>query len=1367
MGRREASVKDHQPVPLPHDGPLARLLESREPFASSRFEDDAVVASALRLLRPLTVGTGASPATSAAEESSHCLLRTLMHASSVEEQLQSLQRFKSLILQRHATDGSDPHRSTTDEDGSVRLILLELSLGSRTTPPLRRALQYTLDAMAQALPLAEDSALRWETALDSMLASVSHYEDSWLFWKEPLTTLQHALAYSYTAGRIAPSVAIDCLGQHARTVSLDASRPWSKTTADETDKAAQIANIFKSIHRIPSAEVGQLVELQQFFYRVITFVYLPVDHLKIVVVAYGKAQTWTAESLHLFLQTFLPTLTDTQQVYLLQGILVSIDGQLLMERVDDGHGESFLHVFLASFQRLAQHSPDAHIRVAALKGVRTLLLQCETGLAATRDDHLLTFLTNQTLQIVLDAWDSPDRRLANALPSLFQAILRLMHHRPQAAQLEALVRRVLEQPLHCKGRYIALDTLLPELGAQSLLDCAGDGLIDELLLGVADHGHNTVAIADLWARLLKTLLEDRMQEATAGSRQKSAKATEFDSSSAALSEKSSGKRTAAQSPSKNDCKERQPKSSLQQGNLSSLLDMSEPDGSVIATLDEWMKQWVPSLARALVEMEATRRKQIASFCLDRITMIVGGSKVAASKVFQTLITEINSLRLAGHYELPLQERDTLDDRILWASLMSTIAAADEGLILVKARKGSEGSDIRKTIARHISHRRLCLGLVHSSLMIRTSAFSAITAIVACQNPEDDAITLALKEAQHWEESLMFAAKDVDKHCLSSLFHKLVNFLDRLSTMEAVYAPGGPCLHHLSRFAIEFLIQDLLLNKTGYAGCPSSKATFALALLESMIVFSARDSWCAKTSVLIPKSGALYTRTIQSVEQATFSLIRKNLLSSSVLHLVVTLLHSSWDDTRARAYSTFEALVRLSHQYQVELPPVGLGMRELEAYAIHLASSPRQQECDTGARLLVVCGIMGPIEKEGIANRLLSLIDQRLKLMRHALQPKKDGHDILDSKALPLVHGLIRALRLILTDEKSTFFPNKKTILEETIEVLYGGLLWSLSVVADVNEGPESDTAIQHERSYVNPGALGANGIAGALKRVTAEEQARRVMSQRLIIGSWLLTKDACEALASTLALSIALDSRVFDKVGALLLKTQISVKHTGAAFAAHKALQLLSATCLRSDDETKQSLPTKWVTSLLLSVSDTGKVRNSTLRRSTGYALGFLALMRSDMASQGAARSFSQRIVNELLKLSLPPATEIRKLLEQLNLSESAFPLPLPDGDDSLEECKTRRIHALNILRLILLDAPLSNLSVRVAGDALVSAIIGYLDPEWAVRNSATMVFSAAMLRVVDPSKNAHNVDITVRHFNVVTLCSVWTLMVVVLIVLG
>ena len=69
---------------------------------------------------------------------------------------------------------------------------------------------------------------------------------------------------------------------------------------------------------------------------------------------------------------------------------------------------------------------------------------------------------------------------------------------------------------------------------------------------------------------------------------------------------------------------------------------------------------------------------------------------------------------------------------------------------------------------------------------------------------------------------------------------------------------------------------------------------------------------------------------------------------------------------------------------------------------------------------------------------------------------------------------------------------------------------------------------------------------------------------------------------------------------------------------------------------------------------------------------------------------------------------------------------------------------------MIILDAPLSSLISAFVGDSIISAILGYDDPSWAIRNSSTMVFAAAMLRVIDPDKNASNSDKT--SSNAITL---------------
>jgi Putative death-receptor fusion protein (DUF2428) len=114
----------------------------------------------------------------------------------------------------------------------------------------------------------------------------------------------------------------------------------------------------------------------------------------------------------------------------------------------------------------------------------------------------------------------------------------------------------------------------------------------------------------------------------------------------------------------------------------------------------------------------------------------------------------------------------------------------------------------------------------------------------------------------------------------------------------------------------------------------------------------------------------------------------------------------------------------------------------------------------------------------------------------------------------------------------------------------------------------------------------------------------------------------------------------------LLISTLTSLKHAGAAFAAHSALQEIATACLSKK---------------LVAGAVTDKVRDSTLRRSTGYALGFLAIMRSEVVSAGPSK-LCPRILSSILRLSLPSEGRIRSAFDKLGW----------DGIHTLTHSKTK-----------------------------------------------------------------------------------------------
>lgn len=153
------------------------------------------------------------------------------------------------------------------------------------------------------------------------------------------------------------------------------------------------------------------------------------------------------------------------------------------------------------------------------------------------------------------------------------------------------------------------------------------------------------------------------------------------------------------------------------------------------------------------------------------------------------------------------------------------------------------------------------------------------------------------------------------------------------------------------------------------------------------------------------------------------------------------------------------------------------------------------------------------------------------------------------------------------------------------------------------------------------------------------------------MGTWLLTKETCAAASAVIAAEgFDAPSPLVQKFGTLLISTLTSLKHAGAAFSARDSLQEIALVCLRSYKVEQQSIPEVWVNRLLNEMCSYEKVRDSTLRRSTGYALGFLALMRSELVARTSNSITCFRVLTRLVAYSLPAENELESTLAELNL---------------------------------------------------------------------------------------------------------------------
>lgn len=152
-------------------------------------------------------------------------------------------------------------------------------------------------------------------------------------------------------------------------------------------------------------------------------------------------------------------------------------------------------------------------------------------------------------------------------------------------------------------------------------------------------------------------------------------------------------------------------------------------------------------------------------------------------------------------------------------------------------------------------------------------------------------------------------------------------------------------------------------------------------------------------------------------------------------------------------------------------------------------------------------------------------------------------------------------------------------------------------------------------------------------------------------------------------------------------------------------------------------LPGQWLRTVLQRLESEEQV--FILRRSAGFAYTFLSILRAEPGNCRATL--------------LPEA--VHKLL-QLGTEDLALYLPseTPMEHDGLSMRWRRCVHALNILRILLLDGTLGTEMDPYISVCCDLAVRGFLSTEWAIRNSAMMLFTAMVQRAIDSEKNDRGV---------------------------
>jgi hypothetical protein len=429
-------------------------------------------------------------------------------------------------------------------------------------------------------------------------------------------------------------------------------------------------------------------------------------------------------------------------------------------------------------------------------------------------------------------------------------------------------------------------------------------------------------------------------------------------------------------------------------------------------------------------------------------------------------------------------------------------------------------EVQTAIAAHIPKLTIQVALTHGITCIRLLAFQTIHVAVSAYGETLEA------EADLWRYAFSFVARSTDsKEYTSVMLQSLTSFLDRLSLSEAKREGGCNRFHS---FCVDVLLNDIIVKRGAYPGTIADKEGFSLSLLGYILSFVTQDQSFSIDSAFA-KHGIIFKRRRSAAEENTMLQILKALFQCEIFGSLFSLLFSIWDNTRALASRFLAKLVVAGQLHNISLPrefSSSEARGSLKARGIYLASSPRQREADTGARILAFLyysldDANGRIEylrglMDLLKSRLYSMRDQ----LRAILKGEEDGITLKMAGDLPLAHGIIQAIALSVEHKKldklhaTRHYGTKHgNLYDELLEILVEAIQVSLAVVADVRKG-ETVEGMSGEINFgsssdgrssiplnVNTGAIGANGNFSSVSSTDEDAIMGRLAVQRVVVST--------------------------------------------------------------------------------------------------------------------------------------------------------------------------------------------------------------------------------------------------------------------------
>ncbi|KAK9830510.1 hypothetical protein WJX72_012147 [[Myrmecia] bisecta] len=413
-----------------------------------------------------------------------------------------------------------------------------------------------------------------------------------------------------------------------------------------------------------------------------------------------------------------------------------------------------------------------------------------------------------------------------------------------------------------------------------------------------------------------------------------------------------------------------------------------------------------------------------------------------------------------------------------------------------------------------------------------------------------------------------------------------------------------------------------------------------------------------------------------------------------------------------------------------LPPV-LG------WACRLVGSPRVRESDAGARLLglvyskYILGLHWHVQvscqsSSTAGSQSCTCLDEGatsafsasmvfLDSINGWLQANVEAgkQDLPEACRNSLAHGVLLLLRYLVPAVPWGAFaglPGQAQAMRRWLQRLLGLMEEAVQLTMEALAQPQ--------KASIGAGEIDAGdlevGLSDAEDEEGEEEGAGELAprSQMITTGCWLTMKEV-SLVWGTLARCIPLEgdeksghgyllsAEQLQHIGASFITILTSMKHNGAVDKTQAGFIAMVEKLLRVPSPALNRLPGEWMANLLLHICRAGQSRDDIVRRSAGIPFAFCALFLAEPVGQH--------------KVLLHGG--MSALLDLAGDTAQAEPWP--------------RVHAFNVLRMAFNDKNLAMDSSGFFAEGLKTAILGMSAPAWEVRNAASQLYTALVVRTL------------------------------------